>query len=161
MEGLITNNNLTVLKNCIMRKLSYILLLSGVVVTAISCSKAKEFNRTFYHTILAGSNEVPGRATGGYGDASGYLDNDTKTLTLTIHYDNLRAPLTAWHIHKAAAGSNGSVIFNFGTPQPSGFIYTTTLTAEQEADLANGLFYVNLHTSVFAGGEIRGQLRKN
>jgi hypothetical protein len=145
-----------------MRKILSLLLCSWLIVTAISCSKAKEFNRTFYHTILAGSNEVPSRASTGYGDASGFFDNETKILTLTIHYDYLRAPLTAWHIHKAAAGTNGSVIFNFGTPQPSGFIYVSApFTAEQETDLANGLYYVNLHTSVFPGGELRGQLRKN
>jgi CHRD domain len=145
-----------------MRKILFPVLCSWLVITAVSCTKAKEYNRTFYHTILAGSNEVPGRATGGYGDASGYFDNETKVLTLTIHYDNLRAPLSAWHIHKAAAGVNGGVIFNFGTPQPSGFIFVSPpFTPEQEADLANGLNYVNLHTSVFPGGEIRGQLRKN
>jgi hypothetical protein len=32
------------------------------------------------------------------------------------------------------------------------------LTAAQEADLNAGLNYVNVHTSVFPGGEIRGQI---
>ncbi len=144
-----------------MRKILFPLLFVWLVTTGISCTKAKEFNRTFYHTILSGSNEVPGRVSPAYGDASGFFDNETKVLTLTINYSNLRAPLTAWHIHKAAAGVNGGVIFNFGTPQTSGFVYVSApFTAEQEADLVNGLNYVNLHTSVFPGGEIRGQLKK-
>ena len=36
----------------------------------------------------------------------------------------------------------------------------TTITPAQYADLAAGLYYVNIHTARFPGGEIRGQLRK-
>ncbi len=140
-----------------MRKLLLPLLF---VVVTVSCTKQKTFNRTFFHTILAPSNEVPARISSGYGDASGFFDNDTKILTLTINYINLRAPLTVWHIHKAAAGVNGGVIFNFGPPQNSGFVYVSpAFTAEQEADLKNGLHYVNLHSTLYPGGELRGQLK--
>ncbi|MBX9781918.1 MAG: CHRD domain-containing protein [Chitinophagaceae bacterium] len=141
-----------------MRKLLLPLL---VMTLGLSCTKQKTFNRTFFHTILAPSNEVPARSSPAYGDASGYYDNDTKILTLTVNYYNLRAPLVAWHIHKAATGTNGPVIFNFGDPKSSGFIYVSApFTPDQEADLMNGLNYVNLYTSVFPGGEIRGQLQK-
>jgi hypothetical protein len=126
-----------------------------------SCTKQKTFNCTYFHTILAGSNEVPARATGGYGDASGFFDNSTKVLTLTINYTGLRAPLTAWHVHKAVSGTNGGVIFNFGDPKSSGFIYVSPpFTPEQKADLMNGLNYVNLHTIVFPVEEIREQFQK-
>ena len=37
-------------------------------------------------------------------------------------------------------------------------IPSTHTTAPQMADLQNGLYYVNVHTSLFPGGEIRGQL---
>jgi hypothetical protein len=37
--------------------------------------------------------------------------------------------------------------------------YTSAaLTPEQEADLMANLYYVNLHSSTFTAGEIRGQL---
>jgi len=118
-----------------------LLFASGSILLVLlfnSCTKQQVFNRTYFHTILA-----------------------PKILTLTINYINLRAPLTAWHIHKAAPGVNGSVIFNFGTPQPSGFIYVSQpFTADQENDLMTGNNYVNLHTSVFPVGELRGQLQK-
>lgn len=140
-----------------MRKLLLPLLL---IVVSVSCTKQKTFNRSFYHTILSPTNEVPARVSADYGDASGFFDNDTKILTLTINYVGLSAPLTVWHIHKAAAGVNGSVIFNLGSPQKSGFVYVSpAFTAEQEADLKNGLNYVNLHSTLYPGGELRGQLR--
>lgn len=114
-----------------------------------------------FKAVLSGANEVPANTSTATGEANAKFDQQTKVLTVTITYTGLSAALTAWHVHKAAAGSNGSVVFNFGTPQPSGFVYTSAaLTTDQETDLTSGLYYVNLHTSNFGGGEIRGQLIK-
>lgn len=114
-----------------------------------------------FKAVLSGANEVPANSSTATGEANASFNQETKVLTVTITYTGLSAALTAWHIHKAAVGVNGSVVFNFGTPQPSGFIYTSAaLTTEQETDLITGLYYVNLHTANFGGGEIRGQLIK-
>lgn len=114
-----------------------------------------------FKAVLSGANEVPANSSTATGEANASFNQETKVLTVTITYTGLSAALTAWHIHKAAVGVNGSVVFNFGTPQPSGFIYTSAaLTTEQETDLIAGLYYVNLHTANFGGGEIRGQLIK-
>jgi hypothetical protein len=114
-----------------------------------------------FKAVLSGANEVPANSSTATGEANARFDQQTKVLTVTITYTALSAALTAWHIHKAAVGVNGSVVFNFGTPQPSGFVYTSAaLTADQETDLMGGLYYVNLHTANFGGGEIRGQLIK-
>jgi hypothetical protein len=32
------------------------------------------------------------------------------------------------------------------------------LTSQEEADLKNGLYYVNIHSDAYPDGEIRGQL---
>jgi CHRD domain len=117
-----------------------------------------------YKAVLNAANEVATVpvVSGGTGEANAIFNKETKILTVTITYSGLTTALSAWHIHKAAAGANGSVIFNFGSPQPSGFVFTTpaALTTDQEADLNNALYYVNLHTSTYPGGEIRGQLIK-
>jgi hypothetical protein len=114
-----------------------------------------------FKAVLSGANEVPANTSTATGEANASFNQETKVLTVTITYTGLSAALTAWHIHKAAVGVNGSVVFNFGTPQPSGFVYTSAaLTTDQETDLTGGLYYVNLHTSNFGGGEIRGQLIK-
>lgn len=112
-----------------------------------------------FATTLSGSNEVPSNTSTATGSVSGSYDSVTKVLTVTVTYSGLTP--TAGHIHKAAAGSNGGVVFGFTTLTPSPFTYTTiALTQAQQDDLFNSLYYVNLHTSTFAGGEIRGQLLK-
>lgn len=127
-----------------------------------SCTKQDAvFNQVGYQAVLLPSNEVPARASDGYGDATGFYNTVTKVITLRINYYNLKAALTAWHIHKAPPGVNGPVIHNFGAAAPSDFMFISApLTADQENDLFTGNYYVNLHTTAFPGGEIRGQLLK-
>ncbi len=144
-----------------MRKL-FLFAFATAAFTISSCNKQEiDPNDIAYHAKLSAGNEVPARASQGYGVARGTYNTSTKVLILQINYYNLNAALTAWHIHKAPAGVNGPVIHNFGTPAPTGFTFTSApLTTDQENDLFTGNYYVNLHTSVFPGGEIRGQLLK-
>jgi hypothetical protein len=84
-------------------------------------------------------------------------------ITVNVSFSGLSAPATAGHIHgPAAPGSNAPVLFPFaGVPNAtSGNIpeQTFAITPTQVAQLFGGLFYVNIHSSNFPGGEIRGQL---
>jgi len=58
-------------------------------------------------------------------------------------------------------GVNAPIQIGFvGFPAVTSGLYsnTYTFTAAQETHLLSGLMYVNIHTSAFPGGEIRGQL---
>lgn len=118
---------------------------------------------TPYIADLSGANEVP---TAGDPDATGAatvsfddLDGGQTQVCWDMAYADLAAP-TAAHIHQGAAGTNGPVVFNFGTPTPnsfSGCLETDTSTITPI--LANPAgFYVNVHNSEYPGGAIRGQL---
>ena len=92
------------------------------------------------------------------------LATGTGTFILTDHslafhiaYSGLMGTPTAAHIHKAAFGVNGPVILPFASPN-SPIDGTFTLTDAQISDLNNSLFYANVHSTVFPGGEIRGQI---
>lgn len=141
------------------------ILFPVIVMLAFACKKDKDeasvSKEVKFKAVLIGGNEVPSTPSAGTGEANAVFNTETKILTVTITYTGLTASLSSWHIHKAPAGVNGGVIFNFGAPQPSGFVYTSpALTADQENDLNTAGYYVNLHTSNYPGGEIRGQLLK-
>ena len=129
-----------------------------VIADQIVSSKLDGDNNILYvTTALRGANEVPAVTTTATGDASGTFNKTSKILNLTVNYTGIT--LTAWHIHKAAVGVNGGVVFNLGTTFTTPFVYTSpAFTAAQETDLTTGLNYLNLHSATAPGGEIRGQL---
>jgi len=101
---------------------------------------------------------VPANSSAATGTAILTFDTDTKVFTITVTH-SIASP-TNGHIHKAAAGENGPPVFPF-TSFSSPINFTSgALDAAQEADLNAGLYYVNIHTSDFPPGEIRGQLIK-
>ena len=108
-------------------------------------------------TTLSGANEVPAVVSSATGSVSGTYNKTTKTLNVTVNYSGIDP--VAWHIHKAAAGATGSVIFNFGVEFKTPFAsIPLVLTDAQEADLLTGLYYVNIHSAKSPSGEIRGNL---
>ena len=74
--------------------------------------------------------------------------------------------IVAGHIHHAPADSAGGVRLNFAPPVTGqNFTGTATVGSATVADsvlafMRAGNAYVNIHTQVNGGGEIRGQLRK-
>ncbi|MBI4658894.1 MAG: CHRD domain-containing protein [Verrucomicrobia bacterium] len=96
---------------------------------------------------------------------SGEVRLEANTLVFTISYSGLTGTATAAHIHGPATASDSAGVlidlagFNGGAFGSSGLLSgSLPLTAEQVAIIANGEAYVNLHTAVHPGGEIRGQL---
>ncbi|MCH8269588.1 MAG: CHRD domain-containing protein [Planctomycetes bacterium] len=79
-------------------------------------------------------------------------------LDFNIVFSGLLAPEVAAHFHgPAPIGINAGVLF--GLPPGSPKIGSVgPLSATQQADLLAGLWYVNIHSSQFPGGEIRGQV---
>jgi hypothetical protein len=114
---------------------------------------------TLLTATLSGSAEVPANPSASTGNVSGTFNEETKMLMLNITYTGFTP--VAWHIHKAASGTNGGVIFNMGTTFSTPFMFMQTLDAAQESDLKAGLYYVNLHSATYPNGEIRGQLSTN
>jgi len=123
----------------------------------VSSTLAGDANILYANTTLSGANEVPAVTTTANGDAIGTFDKTTKILNLVVTYVDVIP--TLWHIHKAATGTNGGVVFNLGTDFKTPYTYTSAaLTAAQEADLIGGLNYLNIHSLKSPSGEIRGQL---
>lgn len=111
-----------------------------------------------FKASLSGANEqVPNPSTA-IGSAIIQFNTTTKILTLSLTHT--LAAATGGHIHKGAAGTSGPVEFPLqGLVSPATFT-SPALTAAQEADLNAGIYYINLHSAAYPGGEIRGQIIK-
>jgi len=114
--------------------------------------------------VLTASQEVPPTTTPGFGNATVTFDAARANITVTITVANLGSPINNFHIHENVAGSNGPVIVNLiglGGTFTNG---TMTGTFPVASDVATRMlqnpqnFYVNVHTTAFPGGAVRGQL---
>lgn len=116
-----------------------------------------------FHNQFSGSQEVPPNASAAAGTIVGTYNDVTNTITYTIIFSGLSAPVTAAHFHSPAPnGVNAGVVFAH-TGFPTGVMSGTysgshVLTDAQEMQLLSGLWYSNIHTSAFPGGEIRAQI---
>jgi hypothetical protein len=114
--------------------------------------------KVVFSNSLSGENEVPASESAATGTFYGVYDQTTKELSYTIVYDGVMP--TAMHFHKAAAGENGEVVMAVEGPFSSGMTGSVTVTEAQEADLLQGLWYLNVHSETHPGGEVRAQLVK-
>ena len=107
---------------------------------------------------LSGATEVPTNASTATGAATFSLDPATKILTGTVTTSGITG--VAAHIHEGARGVSGPVVFPLSGG--SNGVWTvpanTVLTDAQYATLQATNYYVNVHSSAFTGGEIRGQI---
>lgn len=136
-------------------------LLSLVTVLAAT-SAVQAAVITFQPLFLSGANEVPPVVTRGTGEGT-VLSYDTavKSLSLSGTFTNLVGLATAAHVHQAPAGANGPVVFSLSPSVGVGwgtFGASALLTPADEAALLSGGLYVNVHSTQFPGGEIRGQI---
>ena len=133
-----------------------------------------------FRTHATGSEEVPANSSPAQGQAMFQLSGDGTTLSYKLIVANIEN-VTQSHIHLAPAGSNGGiVVWLYPSAPPSQLIpgRSQGVLAEGEITSANlvgalagmsmedllghlrsGNAYVNVHTTQFPPGEIRGQVR--
>jgi hypothetical protein len=146
------------------------LLLSVGVVAAASRN---------YRAHLSGAEEVPVAESLAQGQAIFKLSKDGTELEYKLIVANIEN-VTMAHIHLAPAGVNGAVVawlYPEGPPpqlipgRTQGVLAEGTITAADLVGplagqplstlldaLESGNAYVNVHTSQYPGGEIRGQI---
>jgi hypothetical protein len=115
-------------------------------------------NATSFVAVLRGSNEFPDpRASPAVGLGLFTFDNKTKYFQWTL-FHNASGPTIA-HIHgPAGPQQTANVLFNFSTTGVSPMRGFRKLSVCEEAILHAGLWYVNVHTTTYPVGEIRGQI---
>ena len=114
-----------------------------------------------YHADLTPGAEVPPTKSTGSGEANVTLDTATHEITWDVTFKGFSSAVTAAHIHgPAAPGKNAGVLIPLGNAPTSPIHGTKQLTQEQERQLSEGMYYVNVHTKNNPSGAIRGQLVK-
>ena len=107
---------------------------------------------------LNGGQETPPNNSTAIGAATLLLSPDEQTARVSLNFNGLSSTETAAHIHgPAAPGTAGAILF----PLPNGgftdFLISPSATDVQ--NLKNGQLYINVHSTNFLNGEIRGQFQ--
>lgn len=131
-------------------------------MTALLLSASAGATTYNFHVYLNGAQE--GVVTPATGDANLILDDVANTLDMSLTYTGLLTPLTNAHIHCCSLPPTpAGVIVPMVPPMTTGatsgvFNNVFNLTPTQVAQILSGGAYINLHTTGFPGGEIRGQI---
>lgn len=128
-----------------------------IITLFFACTATAQVS--YYSAALDGAGEVPPVTTTGIGYATVRLDEPANNVRIFVSYSALSGAPTASHLHLGAAGVNGGVIVPLTSGGAPGFFSGTgTLSAAQVAALKTAGTYLNVHTAVSPGGEIRGQV---
>lgn len=134
-------------------------LLCLIATPLLAIAQTGTNNRLLFTTDLNGGQEVPAVQTDARGIATILISEDRTTMSVHAVFSGLSGPVTGCHIHTGGESVAGPVFVNF-----SNNVTGNRLRAEMPipADfmrkaLKNEL-YLNVHTALNPGGEIRGQL---
>ena len=161
--------------------LASVVLFSVVGATAAFTDAFRRIKET-----LTGYEEVPAVSTEASGLFSGRIDKEGTSLDWTLSYSDLEGAVQQAHIHFGKKGTNGGITVFLctnlgngpagtqacppapatvtGTIRPADIIgpagqgIAAQEFAELTAAIRAGVTYVNVHSSTYQGGEIRGQL---
>lgn len=157
-----------------MRIRSIVLAVAILTLVSVAATPASA-EVTVYNASLSGDQEVPSRSTYARGHATVVQSWDGESLDYWVGVGAIDNVVAA-HIHLGGPGVNGPVVaFLYGPAAPSGVVNgvlaSGTITAGDLtgplagqplsaliAEIEAGNAYVNVHTTDFPGGEIRGQL---
>ena len=154
----------------------------AVTSTGLLAQAVKKINET-----LTGYEEVPAVSTTAGAEFSARINKEQTQIEWELSYENLQGAIQQSHIHFAQPGVNGGIVLflctNLGNgpagTQPCGAPPATVSGTWTAADVTGGAAaqgiaagefdkvvaairagstYVNVHSTLFPGGEIRAQI---
>lgn len=162
------------------------LVLSVTAAAAVATALAVEGDDI--SVTATGYEEVPSISTAGRATLQAQIASDEQSVGYALAYEGLDGAITQAHIHLAQKGVNGGIsaflCTNVGNgppgtpacPPPPAEVTDTLVAAdvvgpagqglaagelgELIAALRAGAAYVNVHTTAYPGGEVRGQINE-
>jgi len=163
---------------------STLLLLAALALQAQDDDKRNSRGTLTAH--LRPIEEVPALSTPGSGEFMATVNADGTEITYALRYSNLQGKVTQSHLHIGQFSVNGGIMIflcsNLGNGPagtqacPTSGTITGTIhaadvigpasqgiaageLAEVVQAIRSGVVYANVHSDLFPGGEIRGQVR--
>ena len=138
------------------------LLLAPALLLVAACTTDEGMTRTELRSSLTGLQEVPGPGDpNGTGTATVRVNPAEGQVCWTLNVRDIDT-ITVAHIHRGAAGTAGQPVMTLTTPDSAGRSEGCAAVDQAVArDMAGQAFnyYVNVHTTAFPTGAVRGQLR--
>lgn len=134
-------------------------LTAGLLIAVGSAAAASGGSVPTYTVHMTGGREVPKGSPKGTGTFRYQLITKSGLFCYSLKWSNIGTPYAS-HVHKGAKGTAGPIVIPLSTHAPvaqSGCIKvkTSLLNAIKKTRSA---YYVNVHTKMYPGGAIRGQL---
>jgi hypothetical protein len=143
-----------------------LLLVAGGALALAGCETVtEEVNEVIgnnFHATLLGSSEVPPADPDGHGEARIAINDATNQVCTHLEVRDIGA-VTAAHIHRGVAGVNGPVVIALDAPDDNDSNDCDTVADSLVDELRHNPsgFYVNVHTTDYPDGAIRGQIVEN
>jgi hypothetical protein len=166
-----------------MKKLAIVIAVSSALAAAMTAVADEGGKRQVVRTeVMSGLHEVPAVSTTGAGEFVAEIDDEMETITYVFSYSGLEGGASLFaHIHFGQRSVNGGVsAFLCGgggkppCPPVAGTVTGIITPADVVGPTAQGIepgsftelvramrlgsAYVNIHTTRWPGGEIRGQI---
>jgi CHRD domain len=149
------------------RSIAQRLVLAVILLAAAVPARAG----TIFVATLTGSQETPPNSSPATGFGTFVLNDAMTELTFDVTFSGLSSGLTIAHFHDAPPGLPGPIVRAIDASEGavpgilSGTLHGVWTSADAQpltpalvSDLLAGNIYVNIHSTQFPNGEIRGQL---
>src|SRR5262249_10307068 len=144
------------------------ILLGSICILALAVPAMAQ---TTYTCVLTGASEVPATGSTATGNATVVLNVGHNQISVSCQFQNLQGTYTFAHIHgPTPAGTNAGVNWDLTSPSVP-WVFSNAnhdgsltnyvilgITATDVNNLNAFQFYMNVHSTAFPGGEIRGQV---
>jgi hypothetical protein len=149
---------------------SFVLL--AALLSVASCEKEAEAKKSVLYEkkgiVLSGAQETPATPSAAIGSMDVTYIRGTKMLSYKVTWSGLTGAPQAMHVHGLAPAGFAAPVFQtiISAPNaafPASGSYSGTMLVDgivvKEENLLNGMYYMNIHTPTYPGGEIRGQIK--
>ncbi|MGD9546076.1 MAG: CHRD domain-containing protein [Candidatus Krumholzibacteriia bacterium] len=126
----------------------------SAAATLFTCLAGAALGGPVFQCILDGP--TAGTPSSAIGYATVILNDDLTQAEYTVTYSGLEGDETGAHFHYGEAGAIGPRLLTLPPGSPK--IGVWALDPEDVTLLLDGLVYINVHSSTYPSGEIRGDL---